>query len=68
MCASHLVCLLVALLGLACIHQSLPQFGRDTGDVEGAGNGRGVERSKVGGGQSGPPGGLEVNHNQLLFQ
>lgn len=68
MCASHPVCLLVALLGLASIHQSLPEFGRDTGGVEGAGNGRGVKRSKVRGGQSRPPGGLEVDHNKLLFQ
>lgn len=68
MSASHPVCLLVTLLGLASIHQFLPEFGRDTGDVEGAGNGRGVKRSKVGGGQSGPPGGLEVDHNKLFFQ
>lgn len=39
MCASYPMCLLVALLGLASIHKSLPKFGRDTGDVEGAGNG-----------------------------
>lgn len=67
-CASHPERLLVALLGLASIHQSLPEFGRDTGNVEGAGNGRGVKRSKVGGGQSGPPRGLEVDNNKFLFQ
>lgn len=67
-CASHPVCLLLALLGLASIHKPLPEFGGDTGDVEGAGDGWGVERSQVGSGQSGPPMGLEVDHNELLLQ
>ncbi|KAF3846687.1 hypothetical protein F7725_003765 [Dissostichus mawsoni] len=44
------------------------EFGRDAGDVEGAGDGGGVERSQVGGRQGGPAGGQEVNHNQLLLQ
>lgn len=55
-------------MGLASIRESLPEFGGDTGEVEGAGNGRGVKRSKVRGGQSGPPGALKVDHNQFLLQ
>lgn len=66
--APHLVHRLAALLHFARADEPLPQLGRDAGDVEGAGDGRGVQRSQVGGGQSGPPGGLEVNDNQLLLQ
>lgn len=66
--ASHPVCVLTALLCFAGVHKPFPEFGRDAGDVEGAGDGWGVERSQVGSGQRGPPGGLEVNNNQLLFQ
>lgn len=66
--APHLVYRLAALLHFARADEPLPQLGRDAGDVEGAGDGRGVQRSQVGGGQRGPPGGLEVNDNQLLLQ
>lgn len=38
-CAPHPVCVLTALLCFASIHQPFPQFGRDTGDVKGAGDG-----------------------------
>lgn len=62
------MCVPTALLRFASGDQPLPEFGRDAGDVEGAGDGRGVERGQVGRGQRRPPGGLEVNHNQLLLQ
>lgn len=38
-CASHPVCVLAALLCFASVDQPLPEFGRDTGDVAGAGDG-----------------------------
>lgn len=64
---THPVCVLAAL-SASSTDQPLPEFGRDAGDVAGAGDGGGVQRSQVRRGHRRPAGGQEVDDHQLLLQ